>query len=378
MSLKFGIDLGTTNSSIAYATDPSHVKIMQFHVGTEAPPYSASMVSSKVFIREDRGGKTDIQVGYKAQAAYRKFSFTDAKLIECLKLAVEEKSDWSVHIGATTYEASDIFAKILAVLKQQAQNDIRADSLTADGVVIGVPVDFKDASKSIYLDALVKAGFYKSRYEATKKTEFVSEPLAVAVTNGIDLHSDKNVMVFDFGGGTLDVTIVNLKEQINRLVKLHPHEVKAKRRITCGGEKLTRLFFTNSFCAKEKYGVPELAEAFELPRNLTPDELWNEMQKTSDGQQFCEEVEKLKCALSVRNDATFTFMGDDGVIVDDCDFSRADFEQAIREETSKMDALINQCLEDAEMSANRIDEVILAGGSALIPCVQSLLISRFG
>lgn len=378
MKIKFGIDLGTTNSSIAYAVNPSKVKIMHFNAGIEAPPYSANMISSKVFIQEDRNSKINIRVGYSAQAAFRKFAFTDAKLIERLKLAIEENPDWSINIGNHQYTAANVLAEILKVLYRQAKNDAKAENLSVEGVVVGVPVDFKDSSKLIYLQALYEAGFYKTLFEAKKNTEFVSEPLAVAVHYGIDLHSDKNVLVFDFGGGTLDVTIVNLKEQVNRNDKLHPHEVKAKRRITCGGELLTKLFFIKSFCSKAKYGISEIADAFDLPKGISEEELWNQLQSTSDGQQFCTAIEDLKCKLSSVPSCMFSFMGDDGVIMDELKFSQSDFENSIADEIEKMRRLVYQCLDDAGIGKNRIDEVILAGGSSLIPCVQNLLIDIFG
>lgn len=146
--MKFGIDLGTTNSSIAYAIDPKNIKIMQFNLGIEAPPYSASMVSSKVFIHKDQGSEAMIRVGYVAQAAFRQFAtFSDAKLIERLKMIVETEPEWTVQVGSTTYGADDVLAFILQVLKRQADNDAKAAMLAADGVVMGVPVDFKDSSR---------------------------------------------------------------------------------------------------------------------------------------------------------------------------------------------------------------------------------------
>ena len=76
---------------------------------------------------------------------------------------------------------------------------------------MGVPVQYGDIQKNVLKKALVRAGFYKDANEAEKKTEFVSEPIAVAVHYGLDLQKDTTVLVFDFGGGTLDLAIVNLK-----------------------------------------------------------------------------------------------------------------------------------------------------------------------
>ena len=74
-------------------------------------------------------------------------------------------------------------------------------------------------------------------------TEFVSEPVAVAVFYGVEMQKEKQVMVFDFGGGTLDIDILRLKPKGSQADRRLPHDVVAKTRQTLGGERITRLIF---------------------------------------------------------------------------------------------------------------------------------------
>lgn len=187
-----------------------------------------------------------------------------------------EGSGLTYTCGGKSYAGVDLIAAILKVLRLKAEKSAKELEIDMSGVVMGVPVQYGDIQKNVLKKALVKAGFYDNFEEADKKTEFVSEPIAVAVHYGLNLKNDKTVMVFDFGGGTLDIAIVNLKKQIGT-DKLHPHETISKERITLGGEELTRLFFINSFCDKSKYGTKRIAAEFGFDRNLSAEQLWEKL-----------------------------------------------------------------------------------------------------
>lgn len=184
-------------------------------------------------------------------------------------------------------------------------------------------------------------------------------------------------MVFDFGGGTLDLAIVNLKNQISNDI-LHPHETLSKERITLGGEELTRLFFVNSFCQPKKYGTKRIAVEFGFKPSLTPTQLWDKLLETEDGIRFISAIEKCKCDLSKANKYKFSFIGKN-IQLEEQTFYRDDFSNSIEDKIDEIDDLIERCLENGNIQdPYDIDHVILAGGSSMIPAVQNLLVDKFG
>lgn len=380
MSYKYGIDFGTTNSSIAFRfadeSESEHTWVVDVQ-----DTYPRETMPSLIYVNEEGL----IKVGAEAQQIYRKntSSSTKQKLIRKIKMDLEEQgTSLKYKVGAKEFSGVNLIAQIFKALKNKA--DICADKADIDihGVVMGVPVQYGDIQKNVIKKALVEAGFYKDLTEADRETEFVSEPIAVAVHYGLDLKQNKNILVFDFGGGTLDVAIINLKEQINAN-KLHPHETIAKDRLTLGGEELTRLFFINSFCNRGKYGTREISNAFKLNSGLAPDEIWDAIADSSIGAEFIAEIEKCKCELSRQKQCEFSFIGPNDIYLDKCRFYREDFENAIGPVLDKiedfLDNLIDSCVEDGKLDDEySIDFAIVAGGSSLIPCIQDILCDRFG
>lgn len=375
MIYKYGIDFGTTNSSIAmrFVGDDKAEHTLVVDVKDTLPRETLPSV-----ILIDRNGK--VYVGTDAMNQYTQSGLNSKNqlFIKRIKLDLENKGTaLSYNVGGRSYDGVDLIAAILKALRVKAEKS--ADELEIDmsGVVMGVPVQYGDIQKNVLKKALVKAGYYETYEEADKKTEFVSEPVAVAVHYGLNLKNDKTVMVFDFGGGTLDLAIVNLKKQVGA-DKLHPHETIAKERITLGGEELTRLFFINSFCHHSKYGTKRIAAEFRFNRNLNAEQLWEKLSSCEEGVRFISAVERCKCDLSKAQKYKFSFIGKN-IQIDEKTFYRDDFANAIEEKLDEIDDLIELCLENGNITDPfDIDHVILAGGSSLIPAVQNLLVDRFG
>ncbi|MEE1361982.1 MAG: Hsp70 family protein [Selenomonadaceae bacterium] len=373
MQYKYGIDFGTTNSSIAIrfmgSDDNEHTYVLTLKdtLPREVIP-SVVLVNKKGTIY---AGQEAVEYNY--QHNDRK---NDFKFIKKIKLDLEKNgNNLEYHLGNKTISGIDLIAAILKVLRIKADKGIEELGIDVSGVVMGVPVQYGDVQKNIMKEALVRAGFYKNITEANEKTEFVSEPIAVAVHYGLNLKQDKTVLIFDFGGGTLDLAVVNLKHQITDDI-LHPHETLAKGRITLGGEELTKTFFINCFC--KKYGVSRIAKEFRLNIDISSEELWGKLLETRDGIRLIEKLEQCKCELSKSFKSTFHFIGRD-VQLKEKDFFRDEFQDAISEQLDEIDDLIEQTLEDADIHDRYdIDRVILAGGSSLIPCIQDILISKFG
>lgn len=387
---KYGIDYGTTNSSIAlsiYQDDEIITTLARLEDGqpTDIMPSRVLVAANgQLFV-----GRSKMNVPVNEVK----------RILRAVKMDIEPESTYSedssqastptYKMGRKTISVVDVIAAVLQRMREQAEAQFKALDVKVSGVVMGVPVNFGEAQKTILMEALTKAGFYKSFDEAEKGTEFVSEPLAVAIEYGEKTISDKNVFVFDFGGGTLDFAVMNLKRNVGMNDHLHPHDVICKDRATIGGEKLTKAFFINSFCSDKKYGLETIRKAFGIKDKLTAEALWDKLQSGecgTNGWAFVERVDNLKCTLSYKPAADFNFLGEYGVMLPRMKFHREDFEAAIStpipgESCSAFD-LVKNAVNDF-ISANNIDvasdidTVLTAGGSSLIPCVQNFLYEIF-
>lgn len=372
MIYKYGIDFGTTNSSIAMRFKENGQEYTEVvHLKNDLP---RETIPSVVLI--DHNDK--IYGGQKAKDRYLQDGLAGGKYIKQIKLDLErEGSNLKYEYNGRSFNGATLIAAILRELRLKADKAAKENDIKISGVVMGVPVQYGDIQKNVLKQALVESGYYKTYGEADDKTEFVSEPVAVAVHYGLNLSDDKTVMVFDFGGGTLDLAIVNLQSQIGK-DKLHPHKTIAKERITLGGEELTKLFFINSFCSSAKYGTKNICAEFGFRRDLTAEKLWEKLQGCEDGIRFIDEIEKCKCNLSTAQTVPFSFIGA-GIQFKEKKFRLEDLQNAIWEKLEEIDDLVDRCITSSSLNDKyEIDKVILAGGSSLIQPVQELLTNKFG
>lgn len=376
MAYKYGIDFGTTNSSIAICFIGDDEEKHTLVVDRERPHPPFTLLPSLFYIDEN-----EILVGDEAEYKYCNMKGDDNRgiFVKKIKLFLEKKGqNLNYKVGDKVYDGCDIIAELFRRLREDAEKHIAyLDNVQMDGVVIGVPVAFDQIAKNILTEALYKAGFYQSLEEASRKTEFVSEPIAVAIHYGLDLKKDMTVMIYDHGGGTLDLAIVNLKENIEDDV-LHPHETISKDRRNYGGEELTRMFFVNCFCKDKKYGRANLCRKFGLPTDLSENELWMKLVEMPEGIKLIQSIEECKCELSKKIESKFSFVGTK-VVLDVKTFYREEFEESIQEVLDSIDEMIDDCLEAGDIDdPYDIDKVIIAGGSSLIPAIQEIITSKFG
>ena len=373
MSYKYGIDFGTTNSSIAicFSEDDSiHTYVVEMR-----QKHPVAVLPSIAYITE-----TKIFVGDEAKDAFCDGGKTgNGQYIKQIKMMLEKKrNNLSYTVGTKTVAGVDIIAEFFRRLRIEAEKHAEYLEIDMDGVVLGVPVAFDEVAKDVLRTALYKAGFYRSEEEAEEKTQFVSEPLAVAINYGLDLKQDKTVFIFDFGGGTLDVALVNLKKNIENDI-LHPHETIATDRLSKAGEEINRLFFVNSIC--KKYGKSSICKQFKIPESWSSDELWNWMLRDPVGIRLIDRIEECKCDLSKRAKADFSFFGG-SVNLEKKYFTKDDFEDSIYDILDEIEELIDSCMEEAIKKGELedeydVDQVIIAGGSSLIPAVQEILYNHF-
>ena len=328
MSKIIGIDLGTTNSCVA-VYDGGEAKVITNPEGMRTTP---SVVAFK---------NGDIIVGQKAknQMVTNKDTISSIKR----KMGTSEK----VSANGKEYSPEEVSAMILGDLKKTAEAYLGE---TVTKAVITVPAFFNDAQRQATKNAGKIAGLEVER--------IINEPTAAALAYGLD-KQDKNqtVLVYDLGGGTFDVSILELGDGV--------FEVKS----TSGNNHLGGDDFDERVM---DYIVSEFKK--ETSVDLTKDKM--AMQRVKDA------AEKAKKDLSgmttTEISLPFISQGTDGPIHLNMSLTRAKFEDLISDLVESTTEPVRKALKDANLSAKDIDKVLLVGGSTRIPCVQELVKKELG
>ena len=328
MSKIIGIDLGTTNSCVA-VYDGGEAKVITNPEGMRTTP---SVVAFK---------NGDIIVGQKAknQMVTNKDTISSIKR----KMGTSEK----VSANGKEYSPEEVSAMILGDLKKTAEAYLGE---TVTKAVITVPAYFNDAQRQATKNAGKIAGLEVER--------IINEPTAAALAYGLD-KQDKNqtVLVYDLGGGTFDVSILELGDGV--------FEVKS----TSGNNHLGGDDFDERVM---DYIVSEFKK--ESGVDLTKDKM--AMQRVKDA------AEKAKKDLSgmttTEISLPFISQGEDGPIHLNMSLTRAKFEDLISDLVESTTEPVRKALKDAGLTAKDIDKVLLVGGSTRVPCVQELVKNELG
>ena len=323
LSKIIGIDLGTSISCVA-VYDGGEAKVITNPEGMRTTP---SVVAFK---------NGDIIVGQKAknQMVTNKDTISSIKR----KMGTSEK----VSANGKEYSPEEVSAMILGDLKKTAEAYLGE---TVTKAVITVPAYFNDAQRQATKNAGKIAGLEVER--------IINEPTAAALAYGLD-KQDKNqtVLVYDLGGGTFDVSILELGDGV--------FEVKS----TSGNNHLGGDDFDERVM---DYIVSEFKK--ETSVDLTKDKM--AMQRVKDA------AEKAKKDLSgmttTEISLPFISQGTDGPIHLNMSLTRAKFEDLISDLVESTTEPVRKALKDANLSAKDIDKVLLVGGSTRIPCVQELV-----
>lgn len=385
MTYKLGIDFGTTNTSVAIALPGKKDQVKPNVLLLESQSlWGAPQFVRSVFYIDAKGGihvgnDADNQIAIDEHAG----NLSAERYIRQIKMLLATGEMQLINVGNKQISPVALLTEMFRKLKEKADKFARDKSISLKGAVVGVPVSFSEESKNVYLQALINAGYYCNMEEAVKFTEFVSEPAAVAINYGEKLISNKRVMVFDFGGGTLDIAVVDLKEQIGKSDKLHPHKVIGQSTgYNIGGERINKEFFINFFVGE--YGFQNIKSFLGITdfRVDTPEKLWDHMQNRNSGLAFIRQIDRCKCGLS-KNDSV-VFAPPDVLVskkkLKEIVVTRDEFEEAVESVFVEVDQTIKDCLADCEKESvypNAISEVLLAGGSSLIPKVRDILAKYF-
>jgi molecular chaperone DnaK len=351
MSKVIGIDLGTTNSVVAVMeggepavvvnqegarTTPSVVgfaKDGERLVGQVAKRQAVTNPENTVFSIKRFMGRKHTEVAQEtARVPY--------------KVARAENGDAWVEVRGKKHSPPEISAMILQKLKDAAKDHLGADVTDA---VITVPAYFNDAQRQATKDAGRIAGLNVLR--------IVNEPTAAALAYGLDKKTDETIAVYDFGGGTFDISILEVGEGVV--------EVKATNGDThLGGDDL------------DERVMQWIADEFKKTDGV---DLGKDRMAL---QRLKEAAEKAKIELStvMETDINLPFITADqtGPKHLQMKLTRAKFEQLVDDLLQRSMAPVKQALADAGLKPSDIDEVVLVGGSTRVPKIQQLVKEYFG
>ena len=327
MSKTIGIDLGTTNSCVC-VYEGGEAKVIANAEGERTTP---SVVAFK---------GNDIIVG----AAAKRQAITNPNTISSIKrlMGTNEK----VEVNGKKYSPEEISAMILSDLKKTAESYL---GTTVNKAVITVPAYFNDAQRQATKNAGKIAGLEVER--------IINEPTAAALAYGLDKDNNETVLVFDLGGGTFDVSILELGDGV--------FEVKS----TSGNNHLGGDDFDKRIM---DYLVSEFKK--ENGIDLSTDKM--AMQRLKDA---AEKAKKdLSGVTSTQISLPFISQGENGPLHLDLTLTRAKFEELVDDLLESTLIPVRNALKDAGLKASDINKVLLVGGSTRIPKVQEIVKRELG
>lgn len=328
-----GIDLGTTNSCVATIEGGEAIVI--------ANAEGARTTPSVVAFAAD--GERMVGVTAKRQAVTN----SDRTILSVKR---EMGSDWTQKIDDAEYTPQEISAFILQKMKADAEAYLGQEVKQA---VITCPAYFTDAQRKATKDA--------GRIAGLEVLRIINEPTAAALAFGVDKEDDQTILVYDLGGGTFDVSVLEIY-----LIDGQPQiEVKA----TAGNNKLGGDDFDEEVI---KWAVAEFKKSSGI-------DLSKDLQAMS---RLKESAEKAKIELSGTSQAQmnlpFITMVDGQPAHLDLTLSRAKFEDLISGLIEKSMKPTRQAVKDAGISASEIDKILLIGGSTRVPAVQEAIEKELG
>lgn len=469
MSKKFGLDFGTTNSSIAIADgdsgrvleidmkagDPRVVRSMlyfnrreirikphvnrakimnntftigdyewvgEFHpkvgqdaitqyleenknrtAGTKRTIFTGRIISTET-MQEVKGGAGAVR------EYYEEIDYGVGRLMQALKTALKSQYYKGTTVYGQFFTLEELIATFLKELKRKADEQM-GENITA--VVCGRPVHFlNNAEKDANVQKRLEQGL---RHAGFTDITFEYEPVAaakqfIAQEEGLRLNDKTHVLVFDFGGGTLDTAIVRVEAQDSGQAGMTDKKstVLAVDGVYIGGDLLNadimRAKLWEYFGSKALWGdysmvmpthiYESLQSWFSIPNLNNPDMLHqfdrlkyhNSDQeglerliyliKANLGFNLYESIERAKKHLSFYDSSRIVFK--EGIIDIDVEITKSEFEKIIQPRVDEIRETIFRTLETAALEASEIDVVVRTGGSSLIPVFENMLVEIFG
>ena len=348
-----GIDLGTTNSCVAVMEGGDPVVITNQEGSRTTPsmvafPESGDRIVGQAAKRQAVTNAENTVYAIKRLIG-RKFSAREVqydKGIAPYKITEASNGDAQVSTRGKNYSPTEISAMVLTKMKQTAE-DYLGEKI--DDAVITVPAYFNDSQRQATKDAGKIAGLNVKR--------IINEPTAAALAYGLDKKKDEKIAVFDLGGGTFDISILELGDGV--------FEVKSTNGDThLGGEDFDQKL------------MDYIADEFRKDQGIDLRKDRMALQRIKEA----AEKAKMELSTSMETDINLPFITADasGPKHLTMRLSRAKLEMLVEELIAKVEGPCRTALKDAGLSARDIDEVILVGGMTRMPKVQQKVKEIFG
>jgi molecular chaperone DnaK len=349
-----GIDLGTTNSCAAYVED-GNVKLIPYKGGEYTVP--------SIFAIDDKGNEL---IGFEAKRQWQlnpKNTVYGAKrlvgrsyqseIVDNMRKVVQfsvrpgDKNDVVVDVAKKTFTMQEISARILNRIREVASNHLKVPVKRA---VVTVPAYFTDRQRQTVKDA--------GKLVDLEVVRIINEPTAASLAYGVGKGMQKKVCVYDLGGGTFDVSIIEIRDRV--------FEVKA----TGGDIFLGGLDFDNAMI---HYVLKDFARKTAIDLSTDPVAM----------QRIKDLAERTKCDLSSREEVAFnipfiTMTAQGQPLNIEMKFTRKILEDLTAELVDRTLKIVANVLVESGLSAGEIDEVLLVGGQTRMPVVQERLTKFFG
>ncbi|MEU9047822.1 MULTISPECIES: molecular chaperone DnaK [unclassified Kitasatospora] len=329
MTRSVGIDLGTTNSVVCVLEGGEPSVIANAEGTRTTPSVVAFGKGGEVLVGDVAKRQAVTNVDRTARSVKRHMGESD--------WCFPEKGD----VNGKRYTAQEISARVLQKLKRDAESYLGEDVTDA---VITVPAYFNDSQRTATKEAGEIAGL--------KVARIINEPTSAALAYGLDKENDQTVLVFDLGGGTFDVSLLEIGEGVV--------EVKATSGDThLGGDDWDQRIVDHLVQQfKNGYGI-----------DLAKDKM--------AAQRLREAAEKAKIELSATTETTINLpyitASAEGALHLDEKLTRAQFQQLTADLLERCEGPFHQAVKDAKIEVSGIDHVILVGGSTRMPAVTDLV-----
>ncbi|HTZ59713.1 MAG TPA: Hsp70 family protein [Acidobacteriaceae bacterium] len=400
-----GIDFGTTNSAVAFASGNSEVELAVFPTGAGETFSSRSLLYLQQIKHAGRN-RTQAWTGPRAIEQYVAAE-SKGRLVQSLKSYLSDRALTGTAVFGRHYTLEDLISRMLVDLRRQAENQFH---IPVSYAMVGRPVRFvgaENADDDAFALARLRQAFAEAGFE---RVDFEMEPVAAAYAYESTLDHDELILIGDFGGGTSDFSLLHVGPGVRKRGRTledllgnsgvglagDAFDAKLVRKLVSpalGSESLARSFnkllpavpawiYANlerwhylSFLRTSN--VMEILKSARL-RALEPEKIEGLITLIDEdlGYHLHQAVQRVKFALSHAEVADFHFR--DGSMDVSIRVTREAFEGWIAEELTAIEQCVETLLETSGVSCRHVDRVFLTGGTSLVPAVRRIFEKRFG
>ncbi len=346
-----GIDLGTTNSVVAIM-EGKEAKVIPNAEGNRLTPSVVAFTDKDETLVGEPARRQAVTNPRRTVYSIKRFMGRRHNEVETEEKMVPYEvtggpQDYvKVRIGDKDFTPPEISAHVLRRLKEAAEAYL---GHKVNKAVITVPAYFNDSQRQATKDAGQIAGLEVAR--------IINEPTAALLAYGLDRKANEKIAVFDFGGGTFDISILEVAEGVFRVISTNGDG-------HLGGDDIDEVL------------IHYVADEFKREQGI---DLRKDTMALQRLQEACEKAKKeLSSAQSTDINLPFITADASGPKHLQMNLTRAKFEQLADSVLDRLRGPVQQALRDSKLSLNQIDEVVLVGGSTRIPKVQEIVKDLFG